>query len=119
MSPVAAAAAAAAKRAAEARGALVDVQLFRRSGDRSETTGERGYLDPVTVRARIEGPGLYRIERSGSLSTARHRVTLYGEAVAAGDRIRWGGGDHAVLEVDGLVRDPATGQRYNHVAVTN
>ena len=82
-------------------------------------TGNRTYGAAVTVRARIEGADLLLIGRSGSLATARHKVTLYGEAVAAGDRLRWGGQDHTVLEVDGLIRDPATGARYNHVAVTD
>lgn len=113
------AAANAAKRAAEAAGALVDVSLSRRGSTRDSVTGERTFGTAVTVRAKIEGADLYRIMSGGSLRTARHKVTLYGEAVAAGDRLRWGGADHAVLEVDGLIRDPATGLRYNHVAVTD
>ena len=110
---------AARKRIAERRGTLVDVSLKRRGTTRDPVTGERTKLAAVTVRARIEGTDKYLVEADGSLSTARHRVTLYGASVDAGDVLAWGGIDHTVLTVEGLVSDPATGERFNHIAVTD
>lgn len=107
------------KRIAERRGTLVDVSLKRRGSTRDPVTGERTLGAAVTVRARIEGTDKYLIEADGSLATAQYRVTLYGTAVDAGDVLAWEGQDHTVLTVEGLVSDPATGQRFNHIAVTD
>ena len=52
------------------------------------------------------------------MATAKHRVTLYGQAAERGDRLTWGGGDHTVLRVSGLLRN-AIGARYFAQAVTD
>ncbi len=65
----------------------------------------------MTVKAKVQGPQLLDIGAQGSLRTGRYDVTLYGEAVEAGDRIRFGGEDHTVREVAGVLRD-GSGRRY-------
>ena len=84
----------------------------------SQVTGEFLPGDTVTVRALIESADLQEIGSEGTLATAKHVLTLYGDQAATGETISWDGEDHEVLEVRGIVKD-ADGSRYESQVVTN
>ena len=46
------------------------------------------------------------------LDVAQHEVTLYGTGAGPGDRLTWGGRDHVVLQVTGLL-ESTDGSRYD------
>ena len=100
-------------------GTLVRIGLLRRSEDVSPVTGRRGFEPEIMVDAKVQGHLVRNVGADDSLDGAKHRVTLYGEGVEKGDRLRWGGETHTVLTVTGLLRDPATGTFYKAKAVTN
>ena len=99
-----------------ALGVLTDVELLRRSDTRSSVTGERGFKSPVAARAKITGMGLLEIGKDRSVQTGRFRVELFDQMVEAGDKIRWDGEEHLVLEVRGVL---VAGGRFLTVAVAD
>ena len=100
---------------------LVPVQLRRRSAVCSTTTGRRErFREAVTIQAKVEGYNRRLIDSEDTIETAKHRVTLYDTAlVGTGDRLTWDGGDHTIVHVDGLLKDPAGGLRYLAKVLTN
>ncbi|MDE2974563.1 MAG: hypothetical protein OXU64_07580 [Gemmatimonadota bacterium] len=85
-------------------GALLAVEVIRRSAARDPLTGNRGFAAPVAAEARIDGPALLEDEAEGYTTRARYRVWLYDVEIEPGDRIRFGGADHTVRKVDGILR---------------
>ena len=96
---------------------VIDAQLLRRTGPRSTSTGYRGFAAAADVKIKVRGIDELRIDTDRSLADAKHAVTLYGEAAEAGDRLRWGGRNHDVKAVTGLVKD-TDGARYSTSVVT-
>lgn len=109
---------AAAKSAAEGLDLLVDVTITRHSTEYSEVTGRPLPGETVTVRALIEAADLQKIGSDGTLATAKHVLTLYGDQAETGETITWDGKDHTVLEVRGIAQSD-DGSRYQAQVVTN
>ena len=99
-------------------GILVTVALHRRTGSRSTVTGALSFAAPVNVKAKIMAADSRDIEDAGSIDEGTYVVTLYGTAADVGDRIVWGGQNHTVTRVAGLVKD-AAGDFYGHRVTTN
>lgn len=99
---------------------LIDAQLYRRTGARSDTGGQRAFAAPVDIEIKVQGVNRWTIGSSMTLADAKHKVTVYDVQVDRGDKLQWGddGVAHVVLMVMGLLRNPAN-ERYHAKVVTN
>ena len=97
---------------------LRTVQLYRRGTTRSTVTGQRTFLAPVDVKAKIEAHDSLDVDADKSVVDAKHKVRVYGERVEVSDVLEWDGERHTVRMVDGLLKD-ADGARYATVVTVN
>ena len=98
-------------------GITISAELRRRTGDRHSATGRRALGPAADVRIKVESTDRYMQATDRSLRDARHEVTLYGVDAGPGDLLSWGGHDHIVLRVTGLLE--AAGERFDTRVVTD
>ena len=84
-------------------GIVQDVELRRRGTVRSTVTGNLNFDAPVTVRAKISGSALLKVDSDRSILIDRLAVCVFGVAASPGDKISWDGQAHVVREVRGIV----------------